>query len=163
MCCRLLRRPSAVFMMPCVSFATLCATTALSMVVAPLRSAVALLSTRRLTRYIYRCCDSVYLTKSQQRSLTHSPTHFNLSLIQVATLEQYAMRSFADALEAIPMALAENSGLNSIASMSSVKARQVTESNPFLGIDCLEKGTNGTNDGRDWGGCGSVCVCVCVA
>lgn len=35
---------------------------------------------------------------------------------QVASLEQYAMRAFAEALEAIPLALAENSGLPSIAS-----------------------------------------------
>eukprot|EP00048_Salpingoeca_helianthica_P014762 m.223410 g.223410 ORF g.223410 m.223410 type:complete len:538 (+) comp16247_c0_seq1:47-1660(+) len=60
---------------------------------------------------------------------------------KVSNLEQYAMRSFADALEAIPMALAENSGLNPIANMTAVKARQVKEGNPFLGIDCLERGT----------------------
>ena len=33
-------------------------------------------------------------------------------------VDQYAMRSFADALEAIPMALAENSGLASIEVMT---------------------------------------------
>jgi T-complex protein 1 subunit epsilon len=32
----------------------------------------------------------------------------------VTGVDQYAMRSFADALEAIPMALAENSGLGGI-------------------------------------------------
>lgn len=53
------------------------------------------------------------------------------------------MRSFADALEVIPMALAENSGLNPIQTMTEVRARQVKESNPFLGIDCLHKNTNG--------------------
>uniref|UniRef100_A0A8C8C8C4 T-complex protein 1 subunit epsilon n=1 Tax=Oncorhynchus tshawytscha TaxID=74940 RepID=A0A8C8C8C4_ONCTS len=58
------------------------------------------------------------------------------------SLEQYAMRSFADALEVIPMALAENSGLNSIQTMTEVRARQVTESNPALGIDCLHLNTN---------------------
>jgi len=58
------------------------------------------------------------------------------------TLEQYAMRAFADALEAIPMALAENSGLHPIVTMTAVKARQAKEGNPYLGIDCLEKGTN---------------------
>ena len=35
------------------------------------------------------------------------------------------MRAYADALEAIPMALAENSGLNPIESLSAVKSRQV--------------------------------------
>ena len=62
---------------------------------------------------------------------------------QIATLEQYAMRAFADALEAIPMALAENSGLHPISTMTAVRARQISEGNPFLGIDCLERGTNG--------------------
>lgn len=53
------------------------------------------------------------------------------------------MRSFADALEVIPMALAENSGLNPIQTMTEVRARQVRETNPFLGIDCLHNNTNG--------------------
>ena len=53
------------------------------------------------------------------------------------------MRAFADALEAIPMALAENSGLNPIESLSAVKSRQISENNPALGIDCMSKGTNG--------------------
>lgn len=61
---------------------------------------------------------------------------------KIATLEQYAMRAFADALEAIPMALAENSGLHPISTMTAVRARQISEGNPFLGIDCLERGTN---------------------
>ncbi|XP_012646585.1 T-complex protein 1 subunit epsilon [Microcebus murinus] len=58
------------------------------------------------------------------------------------TLEQYAMRAFADALEVIPMALSENSGMNPIQTMTEVRARQVKEANPALGIDCLHKGTN---------------------
>ncbi|KAB0346508.1 hypothetical protein FD754_011365 [Muntiacus muntjak] len=58
------------------------------------------------------------------------------------TLEQYAMRAFTDALEVIPMALAENSGMNPIQTMTEVRARQVKEVNPALGIDCLHKGTN---------------------
>lgn len=58
------------------------------------------------------------------------------------TLEQYAMRAFADALEVIPMALAENSGMNPIQTMTEVRARQVKETNPALGIDCLHRGTN---------------------
>jgi T-complex protein 1 subunit epsilon len=57
-------------------------------------------------------------------------------------IEQYAMRGFADALIAIPIALAENSGLESIDTVSSVRARQVAEKNPRLGVDCLSKGTN---------------------
>lgn len=61
---------------------------------------------------------------------------------KISSLEQYAMRAFADALETIPMALAENSGLNPIKTMTDVKARQVQEKNPYLGVDCLCKGTN---------------------
>merc|ERR1712019_237754 len=44
---------------------------------------------------------------------------------KISTLEQYAMRSFADALDNIPMALAENSGLNPIVALSDVKSQQV--------------------------------------
>uniref|UniRef100_A0A803JPS4 T-complex protein 1 subunit epsilon n=1 Tax=Xenopus tropicalis TaxID=8364 RepID=A0A803JPS4_XENTR len=58
------------------------------------------------------------------------------------SLEQYAMRAFADALEIIPMSLAENSGMNPIQTMTEVRSKQVKESNPALGIDCLHKGTN---------------------
>lgn len=56
------------------------------------------------------------------------------------------MRAFADALDSIPMALAENSGLSPIASLASIKSRQVTEKNSRLGIDCMQ---NGSNDMRD--------------
>merc|ERR1711909_186290 len=59
----------------------------------------------------------------------------------VASIEQYAFRSFADALESIPLALAENSGLAPIRTVAEVKSRQVTENNPRLDIDCLMKGT----------------------
>jgi T-complex protein 1 subunit epsilon len=38
----------------------------------------------------------------------------NRFYMQVTGVDQYAMRSFSDALEAIPMALAENSGLAGI-------------------------------------------------
>lgn len=41
------------------------------------------------------------------------------------------------------MALAENSGLSPIQTMTEVRARQVKENNPFLGIDCLHNNTNG--------------------
>lgn len=61
---------------------------------------------------------------------------------KISTLEQYAVRSFAQALEAVPLALAENSGLSPIHTLAEVKSRQVKENNPFLGIDCLQKGTN---------------------
>lgn len=61
----------------------------------------------------------------------------------VASLEQYAMRAFADALETIPLALAENCGLAPIENLAELKSRQVKENNPRLGVDCLQTGTNG--------------------
>ena len=63
--------------------------------------------------------------------------------LQISTIEQYAMRGFSDALESIPMALAENSGLHPIRTLAGIKSRQVKEGNPRLGIDCMGKGTNG--------------------
>ncbi|KAI9829157.1 MAG: T-complex protein 1 subunit epsilon [Thelocarpon impressellum] len=57
-------------------------------------------------------------------------------------LEQYAMRAFADALDAVPMALAENSGLSPIETLASIKSRQVTEKNSRLGVDCMQTGSN---------------------
>merc|ERR1711985_51502 len=56
--------------------------------------------------------------------------------------EQYAIRAFADALDDVPMALAENSGLSPIAELTAVKAAQVAQDCPFLGVDCLQQGTN---------------------
>ncbi|XP_023237785.1 T-complex protein 1 subunit epsilon-like [Centruroides sculpturatus] len=61
---------------------------------------------------------------------------------KISTLEQYAFRAFADALESIPLALAENSGQAPIQTLTEVQARQIKENNPWLGIDCLNKGTN---------------------
>jgi T-complex protein 1 subunit epsilon len=57
------------------------------------------------------------------------------------TVEQYAMRAFADALEHVPLALAENSGFSPVAALSEVKAAQIKEKCPTLGVDCLQKGT----------------------
>ncbi|KAL4854794.1 T-complex protein 1 subunit epsilon [Chlorella vulgaris] len=61
---------------------------------------------------------------------------------QVPGVEQYAMRAFADALDIIPLSLAENSGLPPIESLTEVKTRQMREGNPYLGIDCNDAGTN---------------------
>ena len=58
------------------------------------------------------------------------------------TLEQYAIRAFSDALEEIPMALAANSAFPPVQTVGTIKAQQVAESNPYLGVDCLRKGTN---------------------
>merc|ERR1711988_1263665 len=60
----------------------------------------------------------------------------------VASIEQYAMRAFAEALEAPPLALAENSGFSPIESVSAVRAKQIAEGNPYIGLDCMERGTD---------------------
>jgi len=60
---------------------------------------------------------------------------------KISTLEQYAFRAFAEALESVPMALAENSGLSPVDTIAEIKAQQLAEKNPALGIDCLNRGT----------------------
>lgn len=59
------------------------------------------------------------------------------------------MRAFSSALDAIPLALAENSGLSPIDTLTSVRSRQVLEKNSRLGIDCNGRGENGTLLRRD--------------
>lgn len=76
----------------------------------------------------------VLLRSSMVRSLTK---------FQSPGLEQYAMRAFADALDSVPMALAENSGLSPIETLASIKSRQVREKNSRLGVDCMQSGSNG--------------------
>lgn len=63
----------------------------------------------------------------------------------ISTIEQYAMRAFATALDAIPLALAENSGLSPIETLAEVKSRQINEGNTRLGVDCAGKGHNGAS------------------
>jgi T-complex protein 1 subunit epsilon len=58
---------------------------------------------------------------------------------QEPTVMQYAMNAFADALEEIPNALAENSGLPSIAHVAQCKAKHVAGEWQH-GIDCMQKG-----------------------
>ncbi|KYR01830.1 chaperonin containing TCP1 epsilon subunit [Tieghemostelium lacteum] len=65
---------------------------------------------------------------------------------EIPTIEQYAVRAFADALENIPLALAENSGLPPIETLSQIKSQQIKENNPYLGVDCNQKNTNNMKD-----------------
>lgn len=57
------------------------------------------------------------------------------------TIDQYSMKGFASALDVIPMALAENSGLQGIAEMAKLKAIQETSGNAWHGVDCMQTGT----------------------
>jgi T-complex protein 1 subunit epsilon len=59
---------------------------------------------------------------------------------KIKTIEQYAFRAFAEALESIPIALAENSGLDPIQTLTQIKSKQVSEKNPALGVDCMGTG-----------------------
>jgi len=57
------------------------------------------------------------------------------------TLDQYSMKAYAQALDVIPMALAENSGVSAIGEMAAMKAKQAEgEGNPWHGIDCMQTG-----------------------
>merc|ERR1719217_653599 len=51
-------------------------------------------------------------------------------------VDQYTLRAFAHALEQIPMILAANSGMNALEVVTMLKARQLLEKNPYLGVDC---------------------------
>lgn len=61
---------------------------------------------------------------------------------EIPGVEQYAVRGFSAALDNVAMALAENSGLSPIEAIGEVKSRQIHENNPYLGIDCMDVGTN---------------------
>ena len=57
------------------------------------------------------------------------------------TIDQYAIRAFAEALEVIPISLAENSGYNGIEYLANIKAKQKKENNHCYGVDCSKEGT----------------------
>ncbi|KAF3388530.1 T-complex protein 1 subunit epsilon [Penicillium rolfsii] len=75
-------------------------------------------------------------------SLAVEDAAVKLHSTQSPGIEQYAMRAFADALDAIPLALSENSGLSPIETLASIKSRQVKEKNSRLGVDCMLTGSN---------------------
>jgi len=59
---------------------------------------------------------------------------------QLSTLEQYAFRAFSVALEAVPLALAENSGLLPIETLSELKSRHASGKVHSYGVDCMLTG-----------------------
>merc|ERR1711865_267963 len=52
-------------------------------------------------------------------------------------VDQYAIRAFADALDDIPLALAENAGLSPINEVTAIKSRQVKEGIHTIGLSLL--------------------------
>eukprot|EP01063_Lacrimia_lanifica_P033596 TRINITY_DN6021_c0_g1_i1.p1 TRINITY_DN6021_c0_g1~~TRINITY_DN6021_c0_g1_i1.p1 ORF type:complete len:537 (+),score=270.75 TRINITY_DN6021_c0_g1_i1:52-1662(+) len=65
---------------------------------------------------------------------------------KISSEEQYAVRAFAAALDAVPITLAENSGVNGVVMLSRVRAQQQATKCPHLGIDCMENGTSNMKD-----------------
>ena len=61
---------------------------------------------------------------------------------EISSAEHYAVKAFADALDIVPIVLAENSGLNPIQQLTDTKAKQTSSGNPHHGIDCMAKGTS---------------------
>lgn len=57
-------------------------------------------------------------------------------------IDQYAFRAFAQALDTIPMTLAENSGLDPIETLSLLKSNQIKEKSSTIGVDCLGSGSH---------------------
>lgn len=43
------------------------------------------------------------------------------------------------------MALADNAGVSGVDALSEAKSYQLSENNPALGIDCMNRGTSGIN------------------
>jgi len=52
-------------------------------------------------------------------------------------IDQLSFEGFASALESIPIALAENSGLPPIHELATTKSMQIKTKNPNIGIDCM--------------------------
>eukprot|EP00931_Biecheleriopsis_adriatica_P021117 TRINITY_DN138_c0_g1_i2.p1 TRINITY_DN138_c0_g1~~TRINITY_DN138_c0_g1_i2.p1 ORF type:complete len:568 (+),score=168.82 TRINITY_DN138_c0_g1_i2:244-1704(+) len=73
------------------------------------------------------------------------------------TIDQYSMKAFASALDVIPMALAENSGLHGIGGMAEAKAKQETSQNAWHGIDCMQNGTTDMWEQNVYEACASKC------
>jgi len=61
---------------------------------------------------------------------------------EITSLDQYAYRAFSDALDSIPLALAENSGLSPVDTLSEIKAAQASTGNHAVGVDCNSEGTH---------------------
>jgi len=78
-----------------------------------------------------------YNPHSSDENCFDSPLKVMEEASKVSGIEQYSLRAFADALEAAPMALSENSGLSPIETVAKIKAKQVADNNPYIGVDCV--------------------------
>ena len=95
----------------------------------------------------YVCNANAYMDKSPplvKRTETTKRLAYNMlmpSIVHRCGL-MHVVIPFADALDNVPLALAENSGLAPIDSLTEVKSKQLADGNPHLGIDCNDVGTN---------------------
>ena len=55
---------------------------------------------------------------------------------EISTVEQYAIRGFADAMEQVLVILADNTGINAIQSLSMAKSKQIEENTHVYGVNC---------------------------
>lgn len=68
----------------------------------------------------------------------NSAIHLRKMADEVATVEQYAIRGFADALEKICVVLAENTGIDAQKALSDAKSKQVKEDTHVYGVACMK-------------------------
>jgi len=92
-----------------------------------------------VVRNLIRCNKIIYGGGSTELACALAVTK---AAEDISSVEQYAVRAYADALEQIPTALADNSGLWPIEAVAEAKSRQTKENNPRIGIDCLNTGDN---------------------
>jgi len=90
-----------------------------------------------VVRNLIRCNKIIYGGGSTELACALAVTK---AAEDISSVEQYAVRAYADALEQIPTALADNSGLWPIEAVAEAKSRQSKENNPRIGIDCLNTG-----------------------
>eukprot|EP00449_Zooxanthella_nutricula_P023269 CAMPEP_0198544218 /NCGR_PEP_ID=MMETSP1462-20131121/60138_1 /TAXON_ID=1333877 /ORGANISM="Brandtodinium nutriculum, Strain RCC3387" /LENGTH=543 /DNA_ID=CAMNT_0044274533 /DNA_START=1 /DNA_END=1632 /DNA_ORIENTATION=+ len=85
----------------------------------------------------------------------------NLAVVEASdreqTVDQYSMRAWAAALDIIPIALAENSGLSAIGEMAAMKAKQQSTKNPWHGVDCMQVGQTDMWQQNVYEACASKC------
>jgi T-complex protein 1 subunit epsilon len=67
----------------------------------------------------------------------------------VSGADQYALRAFADALDDIPLALAENCGLSPIEEVAAAKSRQTKEGSNVIGIGVNQETDDGGHHSAD--------------
>lgn len=61
---------------------------------------------------------------------------------ETSGLDQWGMRAFSKALESVPMALAENSGMSPVETLTDLRSEQRTSGNSRLGVDALYTGNS---------------------